>query len=61
MYAIRSYYEPGAARDSLVYAGAIMLHHLGHHESLQAAATAVSGVLDTGEALSRFEAARHNN
>jgi len=53
--------KPGAARDSLVYAGAIMLHHLGHHESLQAAAAAVSGVLDTGEALSRFEAARHNN
>jgi hypothetical protein len=38
-----------------------MLHHLGHHESLQAAAAAVSGVLDTGDALSRFEAARHNN
>jgi len=51
----------GAARDSLVYAGAIMLHHLGHHESLETAAAAVSGVLDSGEALSRFEAARRNN
>jgi len=53
--------ESGAARDSLVYAGAIMLYHLGHHESLEAAAAAVSGVLDSGEALSRFEAARRYN
>jgi anthranilate phosphoribosyltransferase len=50
--------KTGAARDSLVYAGAVMLRHLGHHESLVSAAAAVSGALDSGEALARFEAAR---
>ena len=27
--------KPGAARDSLVYTGAVMLPHPGHHESLE--------------------------
>jgi anthranilate phosphoribosyltransferase len=53
--------KPGAARDSPVYAGAIMLHHPGHHESLETAAAAVSGALDSGEALSPFETGRCNN
>ncbi|QKT04021.1 anthranilate phosphoribosyltransferase [Ectothiorhodospiraceae bacterium 2226] len=44
----------GPARDSLVYAGALCLHHLRRHESLPAAADAVRKVLDTGSALTRF-------
>jgi len=50
---------PGPARDSLVYAAAIMLRHLGKHESLQAAAMAVREVLDNGAAMAHFDAARN--
>ena len=49
--------EPGPAHDSLVYAGAIVLHHLGRHASLAEAADAVRSVLASGEALARFKAA----
>ena len=49
----------GPARDSLVYAGAIMLHHLGREDSLSAAAITVAGVIDSGEVLARFEAGRN--
>jgi anthranilate phosphoribosyltransferase len=50
---------PGPARDSLVYAAAIMLQHLGKHESLQEAARAARSVLDNGAAMARFDAARN--
>ena len=49
--------EPGPARDSLVYAGAIVLHHLGRHASLAEAADSVRNALDSGAALARFKAA----
>ncbi|HUT41034.1 MAG TPA: anthranilate phosphoribosyltransferase [Gammaproteobacteria bacterium] len=52
---------PGAARDSLVYGAAIMLHHLHHlrrHATLEDAAAAVAAVIDSGAALSHFTAAR---
>ena len=48
----------GPTRDSLVYAGAIVLYHLRRADSLAAAADQIRGVLDSGEALSRFEAAQ---
>ena len=49
--------KPGPAHDSLVYAAAIVLHHLGRHDSLACAADAVRQVLASGEALARFKAA----
>lgn len=49
---------PGATRDSLVYAGAIVLHHLRRVDSLAAGAQQARTVLDSGEALRRFEALR---
>mgnify|MGYP001545662496 FL=1 len=49
--------QAGPAHDSLVYAAAIFLHHLGRHESLASAADAVRLVLASGEALARFKAA----
>lgn len=49
--------KPGPARDSLVYAAAIGLHHLGRNASLAEAADVVRRVIDSGEALSRFRAA----
>ena len=49
--------QAGPAHDSLVYAAAIVLHHLGRHESLASAADAVRLVLASGEALARFKAA----
>jgi anthranilate phosphoribosyltransferase len=51
--------KAGPARDSLVYAGAIMLQHLGRHDSLAAAAATVAGIIDSGKALAHFEAARN--
>ena len=48
----------GPARDSLIYAGAIMLNHLGRAVSLQDAAKTVAGAIDNGSALARFEAAK---
>jgi len=47
----------GAARDSLVYAGAIALFGAGRAQSLAAGAEAVRRVLDSGEALARFRGA----
>jgi anthranilate phosphoribosyltransferase len=49
--------QAGPAHDSLVYAAAIVLHHLGRHDSLAGAADAVRRVLASGEALARFKAA----
>lgn len=46
----------GATRDSLVFAGAIALTHLGRAPSLADAAAQVRGVLDSGAALARFDA-----
>lgn len=48
--------EKGAAYDSLVYAGAITLSHLGRAESLEAGAEQIRKVLDSGLALAHFEA-----
>jgi anthranilate phosphoribosyltransferase len=50
--------RPGAARDSLVYGAAIMLHHLGRADSLKGAAAMAARALDSGSALARFHAAR---
>lgn len=46
--------RPGPTRDSLVYAAAICLHHLGRHGSLQEAARAAAHSLDSGAARARF-------
>ena len=45
---------PGPVRDSLVYAAAICLWHLGRHGSLGDAAGHVRGVLDSGAARARL-------
>lgn len=47
--------QAGATRDSLVYAGAMCLHHLGKVDNIQAGATQVQTVLDNGAALARFK------
>jgi len=49
---------PGAARDSLVYGAAIMLHHLRRHAALGDAAAAAAAAIDSGAALAHFSAAR---
>lgn len=49
--------EKGTAYDSLVYSGAIVLNHLGRAGSLAEAADKIRQVLDSGEALKRFNAA----
>lgn len=49
--------EQGAARDSLVYAGAVMIRARGLSESLAEAGDLIRGVLDNGEAERRFRAA----
>ena len=46
----------GPMRDSLIYGGAIILHHLRRAPSMAQAAAAVGRVLDSGKALSHFEA-----
>ncbi|RMG28289.1 MAG: anthranilate phosphoribosyltransferase [Gammaproteobacteria bacterium] len=48
----------GGTYDSLVYAGALVLHHLGRADTLAAAADQVREALDSGRALARLEAAR---
>lgn len=48
--------KPGPTRDSLVYAAAVCLYHLGRYASLGAAAQAVRGILDAGKAASHFKA-----
>ena len=50
--------RPGPTRDSLVYAAALCLWHLGRHPSLGSAAQAVRGALDRGEGLERFRRMR---
>lgn len=49
--------ESGAARDSLAYAGGIALLGAGHVASLSDGAQTVRRILDSGEALRRFEGA----
>ncbi len=50
--------ETGAARDVLVYAGAIALFHLDRADSLEAGAARIREILDSGKARERFEAAK---
>jgi anthranilate phosphoribosyltransferase len=45
--------EKGATYDSLVLAGAIILHHVGRADSLAGAATQLRAVLDSGKAAAR--------
>lgn len=45
----------GATYDSLVYAGAMILHHLGKQPDLQSAADQVRAVLDSGAAAARVK------
>ena len=45
--------EKGGTYDSLVYAGALVLHHIGRFADLKAAADHVRGVLDSAAAASR--------
>lgn len=47
--------EEGAARDSLIYAGAIMLAHTGAEKNLQDAAEKVRAAIDSGDALTHFQ------
>jgi anthranilate phosphoribosyltransferase len=49
--------QPGATYDALVYSGAVCLWHLRRCDSLNAAATQVRQVLDSGAALARLVAA----
>ncbi len=46
--------QPGASYDALVYAGALMLNHLGRANSLAAAGDRVREVLDSGQARARL-------
>ncbi|MBI3563182.1 MAG: anthranilate phosphoribosyltransferase [Gammaproteobacteria bacterium] len=48
--------KPGPARDSLIYAAALVLRHLGRAADLTTAATRVRQVLDNGKALAHFTA-----
>ena len=48
--------EPGLARDSLVYAAAIALFHVGRHDSLPQAADAARAAIASGDAYARFTA-----
>lgn len=48
--------QPGLARDSLVYAAAIALYHVGRHDSLQQAAEAARAAIASGDAWARFNA-----
>lgn len=47
--------KQGPTYDSLVYSGAIILNHLGRHNSLQAAADEIRSVLDSGKAANRVK------
>ncbi len=47
---------PGLARDSLVYAGAVVLTHLHRYNSMASAADIVCRALDTGAARAHFDA-----
>lgn len=47
--------EPGAARDTLTYAGAIALLNMGKVHDLVSGAEIIREKLDSGEALARFE------
>ena len=49
--------ETGAARDCLIYSGAIVLTHLRRYDSMADAAAAVAAQLDNGAAHERFDAA----
>jgi anthranilate phosphoribosyltransferase len=48
--------KDGPTRDSLVYAAAMMLSHVGCSDSLTVAADTVRKVIDSGAALARFRA-----
>lgn len=48
----------GTTYDSLVYAGAAILWHLGRQPGLQAGAEQIRAVLDDGSALARFNAGK---
>lgn len=50
--------KDGPSRDALVYGGAIMLYHLRRADTMAAAADQIRSVLDSGEALRRFQSAR---
>lgn len=49
--------QAGSARDNLVAASALILHHLGRFQSLTAAAEVVRHVLDDGSAYRRLQQA----
>ena len=47
--------EPGATYDSLVYAGSLVLRHLGRAKDLATAGEVLRDVLDSGRALKRVQ------
>ena len=47
--------KQGATYDSLVYAGSIILKHIGKHETLANASSQIRAILDSGKALSRIK------
>ena len=47
--------KQGPTYDSLVYAGALILNHLGRHNTLQSAADEIRSVLDSGKAANRVK------
>lgn len=49
--------KPGVIHDGLVYSGALVLHHLGHRESMSAAADQVREAINSGQALQHFRQA----
>ena len=48
--------QPGPAYDSLIYAAAIALLHVGRYDNLSQAAVAARNAITSGEAFSRFSA-----
>jgi len=44
----------GPTYDSLVFAGALVLWHLGREQTMQAGADRIRGVLDSGAAMRRL-------
>ena len=47
--------KEGPARDSLIYAGAIALAHVGIEKNMQDAAAKIRNAVDSGDALAHFQ------
>ena len=52
--------ESGPARNALIFGAALALHHAGRHASMTGAANLARAALDSGKAMSHFQAAIEN-